>query len=368
MQYFLESGLIKSNADRAIVFKVLRGKRISEQEALHLYTKTETGLLSLMADHVKRKLNTDKVFFIRNIHLEPTNLCVYNCKFCSFVCKSKENSRNYTLQEIKKIAEQIEKDINEIHITGGTHPDSSIDQYKKILTTFRSIRPKIHIKAFSAVELFYIFKKDRIDFSKGLKILIKAGLNSIPGGGAEIFDENIRKEICPEKVTSEAWLEIHKTAHQCGIFSNATMLYGHIENYQHRTGHMSRLRELQDETGGFNAFIPLKFRNKHNSLSYLEEVPLLEDLRNYAVARIFLDNIPHLKAYWPMLGKKQAQLALSFGVDDIDGTINNSTTIYTTAGMNKNENTLSVADLKKMITQSGYIPVERYSDYSAVEN
>lgn len=368
LEHYLESGLIIGKADRSIVIKVLHGKRISEKEALHLYTKTETGLLSLMADHVRTKLNSDKVFFIRNIHLEPTNLCIYNCKFCSFVCKTKSSSLTYTLQEIGKMAEQIGKDINEIHITGGTHPDSSIDQYEKILTIIRTKNPKIHIKAFSAAELFYIFKKDRIEFSEGLKILIKAGLNSIPGGGAEIFDEKIRKEICPEKITSAAWLGIHRAAHQSGIFSNATMLYGHIENYLHRTDHMNRLRELQDETGGFNAFIPLKFRNKNNSLSHLEEVTLLEDLRSYAVARIFLDNIPHLKAYWPMLGKKQAQLALSFGVDDIDGTINNSTTIYTTAGVNNNENTLSVVELKKMITQSGFTPIERYSDYSAVKN
>lgn len=272
------------------------------------------------------------------------------------------------MNEIEKFIDGIADDINEIHITGGTQPDTSLSEYVELIRMVRDKKPDIHIKAFSAAELFYVFQKEPVGYSDGLKILIDAGLNSIPGGGAEIFDEDIRKKICPEKVSSSAWLEIHKTAHKNGIFSNATMLYGHIESYSHRIDHMSRLRDLQDETRGFNAFIPLKFKNHNNQMSYLSETTLTEDLRNYAVARIFLDNITHLKAYWPMLGKKQAQLALAFGVDDIDGTIDNSTEIYTSAGVEKTENALSADELKQMIALAGFTPVERYSDYSAVKS
>jgi aminodeoxyfutalosine synthase len=369
LEYYLQHGLIKFSDDKRIAGKVLLEQRITEQDGLHLYEKTETGLLAVMANHLCQKKNTSKVYYIRNIHLEPTNICVYNCRFCSFSRKKEDpGSWMYSINEIAKIVDNIADGINEIHITAGTHPDASLSGYEEIIRLIRNKKTNIHIKAFSAAELYYVFQKESISYSDGLKILIDAGLNSIPGGGAEIFDEDIRKKICPEKISSAEWLEIHKAAHLKGIFSNATMLYGHVENYSHRIGHMSRLRNLQDETYGFNAFIPLKYKNRNNAMSAIGETTLLDDLRNYAVARIFLDNIPHLKAYWPMLGKKQSQLALAFGVDDIDGTIDNSTDIYTSAGAEENENALSAEELQQMIARAGFTPVERFSDYTAVRS
>jgi aminodeoxyfutalosine synthase len=269
------------------------------------------------------------------------------------------------MKEITDTISNIEKDISEIHITGGTHPEATLEYYEKIVKKVKKIRPDIHLKAFSAAELQYVFDKAGVSYMDGFKVLIQAGLDSIPGGGAEIFDEEVRKKVCPEKSTSEQWLNVHRAAHLSGIFSNATMLYGHIEQYAHRVDHLNRLRNLQDETGKFNAFIPLKFRNQNNELSDLQETTLTEDMRNYAIARIFLDNFPHIKAYWPMLGKQSAQLALSFGVDDIDGTINNSTSIYTSAGMD--ESTLTVDELSALIVSAGFVPAERYSDYSLVK-
>jgi aminodeoxyfutalosine synthase len=368
LEYYLQQDLINNSDDKSIAEKILQGIRISEAEGLHLYEKTETGILAVLANHVRQKLNDSKVFYIKNIHLEPTNICVYNCRFCSFSRKKDETgSWLYPNNEIERIVDNIDDNMNEIHITAGTHPDASLTEYGEIIKLVRNKKPNIHIKAFSAAELYYVFKKEQISYAEGLRILIDAGLNSIPGGGAEIFDEEVRKKICPEKVSSSEWIEIHKAAHREGIFSNATMLYGHLEHYSHRIDHMSRLRLLQDETHGLNAFIPLKFKNRNNAMSDLRETTLLEDLRNYAVARIFLDNIIHLKAYWPMLGKKQSQLALAFGVDDFDGTIDNSTDIYISAGMEETDNALSAGALEEMIRQAGLIPVERYSDYSEVK-
>jgi len=368
IEYYLHQGLIKDSDDKSIAEKILQGKRISEAEGLHLYEKTETGLLAVLANHIRRKLNDSKVYYIKNIHLEPTNICVYNCRFCSFSKKNGEpGSWMYTSNEIESMLDAIDDTVNEIHITAGTHPDASLAAYQEIIRLVRKKKPGIHIKAFSAAELYYVFKKEQISDAEGLKALIDAGLNSIPGGGAEIFDDEVRGKICPEKVPSTEWLEIHRAAHGAGIFSNATMLYGHVEHYSHRIGHMSRLRSLQDETHGLNAFIPLKFKNRNNAMSGLRETTFLEDLRNYAVARIFLDNFIHLKAYWPMLGKKQSQVALAFGVDDIDGTIDNSTDIYVAAGVEETDNAMSVVALEHMIRQAGFIPVERYSDYSEVK-
>jgi aminodeoxyfutalosine synthase len=202
---------------------------------------------------------------------------------------------------------------------------------------------------------------------EGLILLKDYGLDSIPGGGAEIFDEELRKMICDEKSSSDLWLKIHETAHLSGIPSNATMLYGHIENYNHRIDHMERLRKLQDKTGGFNAFIPLKYKKTNNSMSYLGEVNLIEDLRNYAVSRIYLDNFPHIKAYWPMIGKESAQLSLSFGADDMDGTIDDTTKIYSMAGSEEEKPAMTSDEICNLIRQAGYVPVERDSVYNPIK-
>jgi aminodeoxyfutalosine synthase len=363
LSFITEKYLNKASEEWRIAEKVMQHERITTEEALYLYKKAEPGFLGVLANHIREQKNGKRVYFIRNVHLEPTNVCVCNCRFCSYSKKSGDKGAwRLSMKEINDAVSGTGADISEIHITGGTHPEADLAYYEKIVKTVKKIRPDIHLKAFSAAELQYVFDKAGVSYSDGFKILIAAGLDSIPGGGAEIFNEKIRKKICPEKSTSEQWLSVHRAAHLSGIFSNATMLYGHIEKYADRVDHLNRLRSLQDETGKFNAFIPLKFRNQNNELSGLPETTLIEDMRNYAVSRIFLDNFPHIKAYWPMLGKQAAQVALSFGVDDIDGTINDSTSIYTAAGVD--ESNLTVVELKELIVSAGYIPVERYSDYS----
>jgi aminodeoxyfutalosine synthase len=224
------------------------------------------------------------------------------------------------------------------------------------------------VKAFTAVELHYMCRKAKVSYEEGLRLLKDHGQDSLPGGGAEIFDEAIRAEICGDKCTSAEWLEIHETAHKLGMPSNATMLYGHVESFEHRVDHMQRLRQLQDKTGGFNTFIPLKFRNKDNQMNQVEEVTVIEDLRNYAISRIFMDNFSHIKAYWPMIGRSTAQLSLSFGVDDVDGTIDDSTKIYSMAGSEEQNPALSTAELIELISGAGKIPIERDTLYSVIRD
>jgi aminodeoxyfutalosine synthase len=259
------------------------------------------------------------------------------------------------------------KPVTEVHIVGGVHPSYDLHYWGSLIRKIREYRPSIHIKAFSAIELDYMISKAGLTIEEGLMILKEYGLDSIPGGGAEIFDEELRKNICDDKSSSELWLKIHETAHRLGIPSNATILYGHIENYTHRIDHMERLRRLQDRTKGFNCFIPLKYKKANNSMSYLGEVSITEDLRNYAVSRIYLDNFPHIKAYWPMTGKEAAQLALSFGVDDMDGTIDDTTRIYSMAGSEEDSPSMKTEEICNLIREAGLLPVERDSVYKHVK-
>ncbi|MDP4208489.1 MAG: aminofutalosine synthase MqnE [Bacteroidota bacterium] len=352
----------------AIAQKVVAGERISTEEGLALYEKADLSLLGTLASVVRERLNGNDAYFNKNFHIEPTNICIYRCKFCSYSRKVNEDgSWESCLDEIAATAQSYKgKDVTEVHIVGGVHPQRDLYYYADMVRRVRTELPDIHIKAFSAVEIEYMFKKTGVTANKGFEILKEAGLNSIPGGGAEIFDETLRAEICPDKVGSEGWLAIHEAAHQSGILSNATMLYGHIETYAHRIDHMNRLRKLQDKTKGFNCFIPLKYRKANNPMSDIGEVSVIEDLRNYAVSRIFLDNFPHLKAYWPMSGKEIAQLALSFGVDDLDGTIDDTTKIYTMAGAEEQKPSLTTAELSNLIRQAKRTPVERDSWYRKV--
>jgi aminodeoxyfutalosine synthase len=244
----------------------------------------------------------------------------------------------------------------------------NLEFFGELLRSIKAHRPDLHIKAFTAVELDYMFRKAKLSVEDGLKFLKDAGLNSMPGGGAEIFDAEIRQQICADKVDAEGWLTIHETAHKLGMHTNATMLYGHIENYRHRIDHMSRLRALQDKTGGFNTFIPLKFRNQNNDMSTVPESSIVEDMKMYAVARIYLDNFPHLKAYWPMLGRQNAQLSLSFGVDDLDGTIDDSTKIYSMAGAEEQTPAMTTEQLVTLIKQAGRKPVERDTLYNVIRD
>ncbi|MDQ3109353.1 MAG: aminofutalosine synthase MqnE [Bacteroidota bacterium] len=350
-----------------IASKAMQGERISTEEGLALYREGEIGFLGSVANYIRQQKHGDYTYFNRNFHVEPTNICVFDCKFCSYsrLLKQKEGSWEMSAEQMLDIVRSYKgKPVTEVHIVGGVHPKLGVDFFADLLSKVKEIMPEIHIKAFTAVELEYMFRKGKMTVGEGLQKLKDHGLNSLPGGGAEIFDEQIRKQICEDKCTSEEWLEIHETAHKLGIPSNATMLYGHIESFEHRIDHMNRLRELQDRTKGFNTFIPLKFRNGDNQMSDIAEVSVIEDMRNYAVARIFLDNIPHLKAYWPMLGRTNAQLSMSFGVNDIDGTIDDTTKIYSMAGSEEQTPEMSTKQLVELINAVGRHPIERDTLYN----
>ncbi|MEY3443292.1 MAG: hypothetical protein RLZZ519_1573, partial [Bacteroidota bacterium] len=309
---------------KTIAEKVLEGQRISDAEALHLYEHGDLPFLSLLANEVRERKQGKKTFFNRNFHIEPTNVCVYSCTFCAYSEKIKKRSDGWELS-LDQIMHQVKaydgKPVTEVHIVGGVMPRYDHQFYQDLFSAIRKHRPELHIKALTPVEYHYVFKKAKIGYEQGLREMIAAGLDSMPGGGAEIFHPEIRDQIAGGKCSGDEWLEMHETFHKLGKRSNATMLYGHIEQYWHRVDHMRQLRELQDRTGGFQTFIPLKFRNQNNQLSHLEEVSVIEDLKNYAIGRIYLDNFDHVKAYWPMIGRRTTQVALSFGVDDIDGTI-----------------------------------------------
>jgi aminodeoxyfutalosine synthase len=355
-------------AVREIAGKVERGERISPEEGLTLYRNAGLALLGVLAGIVRRRHNSNYAFFNHNFHIEPTNKCIYNCRFCSYHRHEGDpDSWEYSHEEMLGIVRRFDgRNVTEVHIVGGVHPDYDLHYWGSLIQKIKAHRPSLHVKAFSAIELDYMISSAGLSLKEGLTILKEYGLDSIPGGGAEIFDEEIRKMICDEKASSELWLTIHETAHMLGIPSNATMLYGHMETYSHRIDHMERLRKLQDRTGGFNAFIPLKYKMSNNSMSFLGEVNILEDLRNYAVARIFLDNFGHIKAYWPMLGKENAQLALSFGVDDMDGTIDDTTRIYSMAGSAEEKPAMSTEEICRLIGDAGYVPVERDSLYNTI--
>jgi aminodeoxyfutalosine synthase len=358
--------------------KVIEETRLTPEEGVYLYKNAELSLLALLANFIREKRHGNKTYFNKNFHIEPTNICVYDCKFCSYSRKLREKD-DYEAWELSE--EQIydaiksynNQDITEVHIVGGVHPKMGLEYFKNLIQNIKQIRPDLHVKAFTAVELEYMCRKANVSYKEGLQILKDAGQGSLPGGGAEIFDEVIREQICKDKCTSSQWLEMHEAAHSVGMPSNATMLYGHLENYEHLIDHMNRLRELQDRTGGFNAFIPLKFRNKNNQMSEIEEVSIIEDLKVFAMSRIYLDNFNHIKAYWPMIGRKTTQLLLSFGVNDIDGTVDDSTKIYSMAGSEEQKPVMSSQQMIDLIKQVGRQPIERDSvynelnDYSIVE-
>ena len=358
------------NADsrtKAIAVKCGGGERISDSEALYLYEHAPLPLLGMLAFNIKKQKTGLKVFYNRNFHIEPTNVCVNNCRFCSYK-KPQGDPQAWELsmdEILHKVSTYRGSRATEVHIVGGVHPDRDIEYYCTLMREVKKIIPGIVVKAFTAVEIEYMIKKAGLSFEDGLMKLKAAGLEAIPGGGAEIFDEQLRAEICPEKTKSPVWLDIHRTAHKLGIETNATILYGHKESYAQRIDHMSRLRALQDETHGFSAFIPLKYRSENNQMSALGEAPITEDLRNYAMARIYLDNFPHVKAYWVMSGLETTKLALQYGADDIDGTVNDSTKIYTMAGVS-GKAAMTVEQIREVIESAGLQPVERDTFYNEV--
>ena len=351
--------------------KVYANKRITNEEGLLLFQKGSLPFLGSLANYIREKMHGDITYFNRNFHIEPTNACVFTCNFCSYsrLYAHREEGWELSAEQMLHIVKKYDgQPVTEVHIVGGVHPKMNLEFFAEVLRQIKKHRPSLHIKGFTAVELDYMFRKAKMTNEEGLSYLKNAGLDSLPGGGAEIFDEQIREKICADKVNSEGWLKIHEAAHKLGMHTNATMLYGHIENYSHRIDHMSRLRNLQDKTGGFNTFIPLKFRNKDNDMSNVSESSVVEDMKMYAVARIYMDNFPHLKAYWPMLGRQNAQLSLSFGVNDIDGTIDDTTKIYSMAGAEEQNPSMTTEELVALIKQVKRRPVERGTLYNVIKD
>ncbi len=366
--------LIETVADEGlknIARKVQNKERITDAECLLLFEKGSLAFVGALANFIRERLHGDRTYFNRNFHIEPTNVCVFSCAFCSYsrLYAHKEDGWELSIDQMLDIVKSYDgKAITEVHIVGGVHPKMNMAYFIELMQKIKAHRPDLHVKAFTAVELDYMFRKAKLSVEEGMKQLHEAGLDSLPGGGAEIFHPDIRKQICEDKVDGDGWLAIHETAHKLGMHSNATMLYGHIEKYEHRIDHMRRLRELQDKTGGFNTFIPLKFRNGDNDMSNVPESTITEDMRLYAIARIYLDNFPHLKAYWPMLGRQNAQLSLAFGVNDIDGTIDDSTKIYSMAGSEEQTPAMSTEELVTLIRQVNRKPIERDTLYNEVKD
>jgi aminodeoxyfutalosine synthase len=366
--------LVEATKDKElqrIANKIMNQERILFDEGVTLFEKGSLSWLGTLANFVREQKHGDKTYFNKNFHIEPTNVCVFSCKFCSYskLYANREEGWELSIEQMMHIVKSYDgKPVTEVHIVGGVHPKMNLNFFIELLQAIKAHRPELHIKGFTPVELDYMFKKAKVTVEEGMKLAHAAGLDSLPGGGAEIFHPEIRQQICEDKVDADGWLHIHKVAHQLGMHSNATLLYGHIEKYWHRIDHMERLRQLQDETGGFNTFIPLKFRNQDNDMSHIAESTTIEDMRMYAVSRLYMDNFPHIKAYWPMLGRQNAQLTLSFGVNDMDGTIDDSTKIYAMAGSEEQTPTMSTADLVRLIKQVKREPIERGTLYNEIKN
>ena len=345
--------------------KVEAGTRLTEDDALALYRTRDLLGLGELADAANRRRNGDRVHFIVNRHVNPTNICVNRCRFCAFSReKGEDGAYTMTMDEIlARAAEAEAQKATEIHIVGGLHPDLPFDFYLGMLRTLRERHPSLHVQAFTAVEIDYFARITGLPLEEVIARLKDAGLGSLPGGGAEIFAPEVRDEICPEKIPGSRWLEVMEAVHAAGLKSNATMLYGHVEPLESRVDHMRRLRELQDRTGGFQAFIPLAFHPKNTDISkgYTTGV---EDLRALAVGRLYLDNFPHVKAFWINIGAKLAQVSLHFGVDDIDGTVVEEKISHAAGAQTGQE--MAVSDLVTMIRQAGRTPVERDTLYSVV--
>jgi len=351
----------------AIREKVEAGYRLSFDDGLALEASRDLFAIGSMANLVRERYNGDFGYYNVNTHINPTNVCVYKCDFCAF--RADLNDPRAYVMDRSKILERAkaahDRGATELHIVGGLHHKLPFEYYVDIVRWIKDAYPEIHIKAYTGVEIEFFAKIARLSIREVLEKLVEAGLGSLPGGGAEIFHPEVREEVCGAKASTETWLEVHRTAHRLGLHSNATMLYGHIDKAHHRIDHLIRLRELQDETGGFQTFIPLAF---HPDNSRMDEIPKpsgVMDLKTMAISRLMLDNFPHIKAYWVMLGVKTAQVALAFGADDIDGTIVHET-IYHEAGAETPQE-ITVNEIRRLIAEAGRIPVERDTLYHKVD-
>lgn len=366
--------LVDAQADpilKSIGQKIIQNERISFEDGVALFEKSSLPYVGALANWKRNELHGDITYFNRNFHIEPTNVCVFSCKFCSYskLYAHKEEGWELTIDQMMDIVRSYDgKPVTEVHIVGGVHPKLTLAFFLDLMRAIKAHRPELHIKAFTPVELDYMFLKAKVSIQEGMRLAHEAGLDSLPGGGAEIFHPDVRTIICDDKVDANGWLEIHQTAHELGMHSNATLLYGHIEKYEHRVDHMERLRQLQDKTKGFNTFIPLKFRNKDNEMHDVPESTMLEDLKMYAISRLYLDNFPHIKAYWPMLGRQVAQLTLSYGVNDIDGTIDDTTKIYSMAGSEEQNPAMTTLELVRLIKQAKRTPIERGTLYNVIQD
>jgi aminodeoxyfutalosine synthase len=353
----------------SIVRKVEQQEPLSFDDGVALFAHPNVMEVGLLANRVRERLHGNRTYFNRNFHINATNVCVASCRFCSFA-RLKEGdpeAHTMTLEEAwGKLQSRVDRNepVTEIHIVNGLHDKLSFEYYTDLLSGLKRIKPDIHIKAFTAVEIHFYSQHYGMTIDEVLRRLHEAGMDSLPGGGAEIFADRVRQKICADKCNADEWLHIHRTAHRMGLRSNCTMLYGTIETVEERVDHMLRLRALQDETGGFQTFIPLAFHPDNNALMKLPGPTGVEDLRTYAVARLLLHNIPHLKAYWVMLGVKTSQTALWFGADDVDGTVQEEK-IYHMAGA-ETPQTLTADELVRIIVNAGRDPVERDTLYNVV--
>jgi aminodeoxyfutalosine synthase len=347
--------------------KVEAGRRLSVDDGLALEASDDLLALGEMANLVRERRNGNFAYYNVNTHINPTNVCVFKCDFCAFRADLND-PRGYVMdrgQILERAGQAHARGATELHIVGGLHHKLPFDYYVDVVRWIRDAYPEIHLKAYTAVEIEFFAQIARTSIEQVLRRLVDAGLGSLPGGGAEIFHPEVREEICGAKASTETWLEVHRTAHRLGLHSNATMLYGHIEKPRHRIDHLIRLRELQDETGGFQTFIPLAFHPDHSRMDDIPRPSGVMDLKTMAISRLMLDNFPHIKAYWVMLGIKTAQVALAFGADDIDGTVVHEK-IYHEAGAETPQE-VSVEEIRRLIAEAGRVPVERDTLYHRVE-
>jgi aminodeoxyfutalosine synthase len=346
--------------------KVFAEKRLSREDGIELFQSNDLLALGRLAIHVARKKNGKRVYFVQNMHINPTNICVNRCKFCAFSrSKGEPGAYEMSIEDILKKARSASKGVQELHIVSGLHPDLPFEWYLDMLRALKKEFPRFHVKAFTAVEIDYLTKLSGLSLKDTLLKLREAGLDSMPGGGAEIFNPSVRNTLCAEKISGDRWIDVVTAAHEMGLKSNATMLYGHIETAEHRIDHLLRLRDLQDRTGGFQAFIPLSFHSQNTEIKKSAYTTGFDDLKTLAISRLMLDNFDHIKAYWVMLGEKIAQVSLNFGVDDLDGTVVEER--ITKAAGGTTDGSMSKDDILHLIKQAGCTPVERDTVYNVIK-
>ncbi|MEW6376785.1 MAG: aminofutalosine synthase MqnE [Thermodesulfobacteriota bacterium] len=347
--------------------KVRTEERLSFEDGLRLCQSSHLLVLGFLANMVRERKNGNKTYYVYNQHINYSNICVNRCRFCAFgKDKGDPEAFEMTIPEIvDKVRERLHEPITEIHIVGGIHPDMPFDYYLNMLREIKKIRPQVYLQAFTCVEIAHLAEISGLSIEETLLHLREAGLGSLPGGGAEVFSARIRKNLCPRKLSPEGWLHVAKTSHRLGIPTNATILYGHIETDEERIAHLMALREVQDETGGFVAFIPLAFHPKNTEFNHFPSTTGFSDLKNIAISRLMLDNFPHIKAFWIMIGQKLAQLSLSFGADDIDGTVIEERIVHM-AGAETAQG-LTREELLRLIHEAGREPVERDTLYHVIQ-